>query len=116
MGKGFDVFMENEYWRQIYNEAPSDNLRKYYQIMFDISPYVMGDEYKDEQAETELKQIRLTKIDISYMQKNTTLIQAKMYYQRCMNKLTSGNEGSFIPAFYFRGEIRTILSINCLPG
>ena len=45
MGKGFDTFMENPYWRKIYDEAPSEYLKEYYRIMFDTSPIVIGNDY-----------------------------------------------------------------------
>ena len=37
---GFDAFMDNPYWKRIYEEAPSDELRAYYKIMFNTSTFL----------------------------------------------------------------------------
>ena len=42
MGKGFDTFMENPYWRKVYEDAPGEKLREYYKIRFDASGFVNG--------------------------------------------------------------------------
>ena len=56
MGKGFDTFMENPYWKKVYEGAPSKELKEYYRIRFDTSPFVMGEKYRDESAESRLKE------------------------------------------------------------
>ena len=33
--------------QKVYNNAPSQNLKDYYRVAFDISPFVMGDDYDD---------------------------------------------------------------------
>lgn len=40
MGKGFDTFMDNPYWKRIYDEVPTDRLKDYYRIRYDASDFV----------------------------------------------------------------------------
>ena len=35
MGVGFDTCMKNSFWKGIYDNAPSDEVKEYYRIMFD---------------------------------------------------------------------------------
>ena len=46
MGKGFDTFMENPYYRELYENAPSQELKRYYELTWDRSPFVMGADYE----------------------------------------------------------------------
>lgn len=36
MGKGFDLFMRNPYWRKIYEEAPTERLKEYWRLTFEV--------------------------------------------------------------------------------
>ena len=105
MGKGFNTFMANPYWKRIYEEAPSAELKEYYRIRFDISPFVMGEKYRDRKAEARLKELPLTKEDIGYIRKNTGNNMAKQFYAKMMQKLTGEYEGWCLPAIAFQVEI-----------
>ena len=105
MGKGFDVFMENPYWRKVYEEAPNERLRDYYRIRFDMSTFVMGPEYRDEEAERKLKELILYKSDIQYIKRFAGSGIAWHYYQRAIQKLEGEAEGCGLPASAFCGEI-----------
>ena len=61
MGKGFDTFMENPYWRKIYEDAPSEKLREYYKIRYDSSGFVEG---KPIDVDEQLERILLSKEEI----------------------------------------------------
>ena len=63
MGKGFDTFMENPYWRKVYEEAPSEELKEYYRLRYDLSTFVMGEAYRDEEAERKLGELILLKAE-----------------------------------------------------
>ena len=67
MGKGFDAFMKNPYWRNQYERAPSERLKRYYELVFDSSPFVMGANYKSEKVDAELRKLRLEKSDVEYL-------------------------------------------------
>lgn len=53
MGKGFDTFMENEYWKGVYDSSPSEDLKEYYRIMFDESPFLKESDGEDIEQEAE---------------------------------------------------------------
>ena len=107
MGKGFDTFMQNPYWRKIYDEAPSEYLKEYYRIMFDTSPFVIGDGNIDEEAEERLKELWISKEELGYLKEHAGIVQAKTYYQKCIDKLTEADEeGLCVSADCLKGEIR----------
>ena len=107
MGKGFDTFMENPYWRKIYDEAPSEYLKEYYRIMFDTSPFVMGDDYIDEEAEAKLEDLWISKEELEYLKEHAGIAQAKIYYQKCIDKLNEADEEDlYILATCLKCEIR----------
>ena len=107
MGKGFDTFMENPYWRKIYEEAPSEYLKQYYRIMFDTSPFVLGDDYIDEEAEARLNELWISKEELEYLKEYSGITQAKVFYQRCIDKLDEADEEDLcVSAACLKGEIR----------
>lgn len=107
MGKGFDTFMENPYWRKIYEEAPGENLKEYYRIMFDTSPFVMDSSYRDEEAEDRLGELWISQEELEYLLKHAGMAQAKAFYRKCIDTLKeSGEEGLCVSARSLRGEIR----------
>ena len=104
MGKGFDTFMENPYWRKIYEEAPSEGLKEYYRIRFDNSGFVAGKEDPDEDAEKRLSELILYKSDIQYIRRYAGSGMAKHYYEGAIRKLTGEYEGYGFPASRFLVE------------
>ena len=105
MGKGFDEFVKNPYWKKIYENAPSKELKEYYKIRFDMSPFVVGEEFKDDAAEKRLKKILLNKEDIQYIRDNAGSGQAKHYYDGAIKKLSGEYEGYSLPAEAFQVEV-----------
>ena len=105
MGKGFDTFMENPYWKKVYEGAPSKELKEYYRIRFDTSPFVMGEKYRDESAESRLKELPLDKNDIQYIRKYAGSGQARHYYDGAIKKLSGEYEGYSLPAEAFQVEL-----------
>ena len=105
MGKGFDTFMENPYWRKIYEEAPSENLKEYYRIRFEISPFIMGEDYIDKEAETLLENLPLSRSDIQYIRKHAGSGMARHYYDGAIEKLSGEYEGYAFQASRFQVEI-----------
>ena len=104
MGKGFDTFMANPYWRRVYEEAPSEELKEYYRLRFDISRFVMGEDHRDAEAEDRLEKLPLAKSDIEYIQKHAGSGMAKSYYEKFIRKLTGEYEGWCFPAAAFQVE------------
>ena len=105
MGKGFDTFMENEYWCGLYQAAPSDALREYFRIMFDTSPFVTESEMDSDSLKA-LENIDLNKEDIAYLQSITGSAQGRAYYQQYLDHLTGENADGVFPASAFRAELR----------
>ena len=96
--------MENPYWKRIYDEAPSDELKEYYRIMFDY--YSMASARKPTKTiEEKLQELLLFKHDIEYLKQHTEMPQAKGLYQRALDKL-AGEEEVGVYASCFRAEIR----------
>ena len=107
MGKGFDTFMENPYWRRVYEEAPGEYLKEYYRIMFDNSPFVMGSSYRDEKAEEQLDDLWISKDELEYLLKHAGMAQAKIFYKKCIDTLkAAGKEDLYVSAKCLRVEIR----------
>lgn len=69
MGKGFDTFMKNPYYREQYENAPSEEIKRYYQLTWDRSPFVVGSDYNSEKEDAELRKMKLTKSDVEYLAK-----------------------------------------------
>ena len=104
MGKGFDTFMENPYWKGIYENAPSNSLRRYFQIRFDHSGFVKGAPRQGSAAEKELQEIPLTKEDVQYIQSITRIGNARMFYKVFIDKLAGEHEGKCVRASMFQIE------------
>ena len=59
MGKGFDTFMANPYWKRIYEEAPSEALKEYLRQSFEYSATCKED--------SDAVPLKLTKQDYQYL-------------------------------------------------
>jgi hypothetical protein len=105
MGKGFETFVANPYWRGVYESAPTEELKEYYRIRFDLSSFVMGENYHDPEAEQRLEKLLLTKEDIQYIQKYAGCGRAKAYYQKFIQRLSGEYEGWSFPAAAFQVEL-----------
>ena len=105
MGKGFDTFMKNPYWREVYESAPSERLKEYYRLRFDLSPFVMGEDYHDPKASHKLEELLLSREDIQYIQKYAGSGMAWTYYEKFIQRLTGEYEGYSFPAAAFQVEI-----------
>ena len=101
MGKGFDTFMENPYWRNVYEDAPGEKLREYYKIRFDASGFVNGERIE---VNEQLERILLSKNEIQYIQQYAGSGQARHYYQRFIDRLSGKYEGCRFPAVAFQVE------------
>jgi len=107
MGKGFDTFMENPYWRRIYEEAPGENLKEYYRIMFDTSPFITENNYMDERTETQLDKLWISRKELEYLLRYAGTGRAKIFYKKCIETLKKVDEEDLcVSAGCLRGEIR----------
>ena len=105
MGKGFDTFMKNPYWREIYENAPSDNLKKHYKLMFDHNSFVSEGEMGEEILEI-LRNLCLTREDIMYLLEHAGMNVAKIHYSKLIEGLDKEPEGTYVAAIACCGEIR----------
>lgn len=82
MGKGFEEFMKNPFYREQYEKAPTKNLRRYYELSWDSSPFVMGDDYDASKENAELKKITFTKEEVEYLAKYAVGGQQKAFFKK----------------------------------
>lgn len=104
MGKGFDTFMENPYWREVYEGAPSEELKEYYRIRFDASGFVSGGSKLTKESKSRLEKLPLSKRDIEYLRDHAGSGMARAYYGRFIKRLTGEYEGWCFPAEAFQVE------------
>lgn len=69
MGKGFDVFMKNPYYREKYENAPTKKLKRYLELTWDSNPFVMGEDYDSSKEDEELRKLKLEKSEVEYLAK-----------------------------------------------
>ena len=101
MGRGFDTFMKNPYWKKIYEDAPSNKLREYYKIRYDASGFINGEAID---VNGQLEGILLSKEEIQYIQKHAGSGQARHFYQKFIDRLSGEYEGYCFPAAAFQVE------------
>ena len=106
MGKGFDTFMENPFWRKLYDEAPSEELKEYFRVVFDASGFIGGNEHKNGKTKSILEKLPLSKEDIEYLRDHAGSGQARAYYQKFIDRLSGQYKGWCFPAAAFRVEDR----------
>ena len=106
MGKGFDTFMENPYWRKQYEDAPSENLKEYYRIVFDTSGFITGEQHDNKQATKRLEALPLSIPDIEYLMMYSGSEMARAFYKKYADKLKELGDEHCIPASAFQAEER----------
>ena len=105
MGVGFETFMNNPYWRDIYENAPSDNLKEHYRLMFDHNSFVSEGEMSEGIKEA-LRNLSLSLEDIVYLLEHAGVNVAKVYYSNIIKRLEQEPEGTCVAAITCCGEIR----------
>ncbi len=105
---GFDAFMDNPYWKRIYEEAPSDELRGYYKIMFNTSAFLCKKSAEIESERSALRFILLSQTDVIYLRDHAGSGMAHSYYSKMLVKLDGleNREAMHIPAIAFCWEDR----------
>ena len=108
MGRNFDHFMENDYWKSIYDNAPSEELREYYRIMFECYSFDTDENDIDgkEAADERLMEIILTRQDAEYILAHAGSPMAKRQYSKIITWLFDEEESDAVSASMFKGEIR----------
>ena len=82
MAKGFDLFMQNPYYREQYENAPSKELKRYLQLEWDSSPFAMGEDYDSSKEDEEMKNLKLSKSDVEYLAKYAVGGAEKAYFKK----------------------------------
>ncbi len=77
MGVGFDTCMKNSFWKGIYDNAPSDEAKEYYRILFDTCSFAAEEEQDEAAAEERLKELMLTREDAEYILRKAGTVQGK---------------------------------------
>ncbi len=80
MGKGFDTFMRNPYYRKMYEEAPTDKLKRMFQREWDNNPFVTGDTSDDDAPVR--KGEKLTREEVEYLAKFAVGGMEKAMYKK----------------------------------
>ena len=108
MGKGFDTFMENPFWRCIYEKAPSDECREYYRLMFEYFSYETDEDDKEgiRRANERLMELMLTREDAEYIKERAGNPLARHHYREVISWLFDGEKADTVSASMFKGEIR----------
>lgn len=82
MGKGFDLFIKNPYWKRYYEDAPSLALKEYIRLGFENSPFVTNKRTNDYVEERNRIASRFTNEDWQYLIDHTTSGLAKSEYSK----------------------------------
>lgn len=82
--RGFDAFMENSSWKEIYDNAPTDLLKEYFRLKFATHPECFDE--LDDDSDTKLQDLKrqFTSVEWQYLLDTTDNIVAKIYYKRMM--------------------------------
>lgn len=85
MGKGFDEFMKNPYWKGFYENAPTDLLKSYLRLKFDNNYFVVDiDSYKKEEYLKQLNELeaKFSNVEWQYLYDNAEGGMEKSYYNK----------------------------------
>ena len=82
MGRGFDTFMENPYYREQYENAPTDSLKQYFRLTWDKNPFVVGTDYDSSKEDAILSKTKFTKEEVEYLAKYAVGGQMKAFYKK----------------------------------
>jgi len=83
MHKGFELFMQNPYWKEYYDNAPSEKLKKFIAFGFDNNEDYTGSlnaEHKKMESELSIE-------DFKYLIQHAGIVQAKIYYHGKIKEL-----------------------------
>ncbi len=105
VGKGFDLFMENPYWKRIFDNAPSEELKEYYRLMFDYRSFESGPTLPAE-IEKQFRELWLTRDELKYLLENAGMAQAKIQYSRCIKAIDDDPDATCVSAIACIGERR----------
>ena len=78
MGKGFDTFMRNPYYREMYENAPTERLKQCLRREWDNSPFVTGEEPSEEPDGS----TKLDKSEVEYLAKYAVGGAEKAFYKK----------------------------------
>ena len=108
MGRVFDLFMENPYWKCVYEKAPSEECKEYYKIMFEYFSFETDEDDVEgiRSANDRLMELMLSREDAEYIKDCTDNPLAKHHYREIITWLFDGEEADTVSASMFKGEIR----------
>ncbi|MCR4723738.1 MAG: hypothetical protein K5629_08215 [Eubacteriales bacterium] len=106
--KIFDLFMENPYWKSVYEKAPSNECKEYYRIMFEYFSFETDEEDEEgiRNANNRLMELMLSREDAEYIRERTENPLAKHHYREIITWLFDGEKADTISASMFKCEIR----------
>ena len=106
--KIFDIFMENPYWKCVYEKAPSDECKEYYRIMFEYFSFETDEDDKEgiRNANERLMDLMLSREDAEYITDRAGNPLAKHHYKETITWLFDGERADTVSASMFKGEIR----------
>ena len=81
---GFDVFMSNPSWKAIYDNAPTELLKEYYRLKFEMNNDFGKVLEEDSNAKIKAIKSQFTNVEWQYLIDTTENITAKVYYKMMM--------------------------------
>ena len=104
----FDYFMENPYWKSVYENAPSDECKEYYKIMFEFFSFETDEEDAAgiKGANERLMELMLTREDAEYIEDHAGGSIARHQYGITIRWLFDDEKADTASASMFEGEIR----------
>ena len=85
MGKGFDTFMRNPYYREMYENAPTEYLKASLRHEWDNSPFITGGEPDDIPPMQNARPYN--RQELEYLLKYAGSGMEKAYYKRRLSQL-----------------------------
>lgn len=67
MGNGFDEFMKNPYYKGMYENAPTEKLKRYFELSWDTSSAVIDDDHDTRKEDEEIRSLHLSREEVEYL-------------------------------------------------
>lgn len=64
---GFELFMSNPYYREQYENAPTQKLKRYFELVWNSSLAIVDDDCDTSKEDAELKSLHLSKSEVEYL-------------------------------------------------
>ena len=80
MGKGFDEFMKNPYYREQYENAPTERLKRSFELSWDR-------DYLTREEREEYRNLRLSREEVEYLAQFAVGGYKKWFFKKWLSQL-----------------------------